>query len=296
MKRMFGLWFLLCVVTVAIAQTYTYDARIGFGMAVPPTWQKLTRAPQGYPTNNFLFGWQRTVDRAKAVLVVTVMPIVTEGTQPGVKQPTLDLSWLEATMRDYFAVDQGALVTAVSKITLAGKPAVAIEAVGIGNGIAINPRIGQERTKVLCCVTFLSQTRILRVQYGAPEWLFNALAPEVRAAIKTAHFGAPPATPPAITEIVPDEVLQEALKKAAAQLTVQPLPAPVVTELTTTAVKEQSILAPEQWKALEALAKAKGISVGALLRQIVDEYIQKHAQSSGEQKGAEQKETEKGKE
>jgi hypothetical protein len=47
---------------------------------------------------------------------------------------------------------------------------------------------------------------------------------------------------------------------------------------------------------LEALARAKGISVGALLRQIVDEYIQKHAQPSGEQKEAEKKETEKGKE
>jgi uncharacterized protein YdaT len=66
--------------------------------------------------------------------------------------------------------------------------------------------------------------------------------------------------------------------------------------LTATAVKEQSILAPEQWKALEALARAKGISVGALLRQIVDEYIQKHAQPLGEQKEAEKKETEKGKE
>jgi hypothetical protein len=292
MKRIFGLWSLLCAVTVAVAQTYTYDARIGFGMAVPPTWQKLTRAPQGYPINNFLFGWQRTVDGAKAVLVVTVVPIVTEGTQPAVKQPTLDLGWLEATMRDYFAVDQGALVTAVSRITLAGKPAVAIEAVGIGNGIAINPRIGQERTKVLCCVTFLSPTSILRVQYGAPEWLFNALAPEVRAALSTAHFGPPPATPPAIAETVPSEVLQEAIKKA----TVQPLPAPAIAELTATAVKEQSILAPEQWKALEALARAKGISVGALLRQIVDEYIQKHAQPLGEQKEAEKKETEKGKE
>jgi hypothetical protein len=118
------------------------------------------------------------------------------------------------------------------------------------------------------------------------------LAPEVRAALSTAHFGPPPATPPAIAETVPSEVLREAIKKA----TVQPLPAPAIAELTATAVKEQSILAPEQWKALEALARAKGISVGALLRQIVDEYIQKHAQPLGEQKEAEKKETEKGKE
>ena len=289
------IWCLCFTATIVVAQPYIYDARTGFGMAVPSVWQKLPRAPQGYPTNNFLFGWQRTVGTARAVLVVTLLPIVTEGAAPTTKQPSVDLGWLEATMRDYFAIDQGAVVTGVSKITLAGKPAVAIEAVGIGNGIAINPRIGQERTKVLCCVTFLSPTSVLRVQFGAPEWLFNALTPEIRAALNTAHFGPPLSTPPVITEIVPNEVLQEALKKAA----VQPLPAPatVVTELATTAaLKEQALLAPEQWQALEALAKAKGVSVGSLLRQIVDEYLQRHAQLLKEQKETERKDTEKGKE
>jgi hypothetical protein len=279
----------------AVAQPYAYDARVGFGMAVPPSWQRLTRAPHGYPINNFLFGWRRAVDKTHAVLVVTILPIVYEGIQPGAKQPSVDLGWLEATLRDYFTVDQGAVVTGVSKITLAGKPAVAIEVVGVGNGIAINPRIGQERTRVLVCATLLSPNVALRVQYGAPEWLFGILAPEVRAALNTAHFGAPLPSPPAVTTTVPNEVLQEAVQKSA----IQPLPAPAIsaTETVTPAapLKEQVLLAPEQWQALETLAKAKGISVGALLRQIVDEYLQKHAQPPKEQ-GTGQKESEKGKE
>jgi hypothetical protein len=302
MRKAMVMCLVVYAAAIVAAQPYAYDARIGFGMAVPPSWQRLTRPPHGYPINNFLFGWQRTVDKARAVLVITTLPIVFEGTQPGAKQPSVDLGWLEATFRDYFTVDQGAVVTGVSKITLAGKPAVALEAVGVGNGIAINPRIGQERTKVLVCATLLSPNVALRVQYGAPEWLFGILAPEVRAALGTAHFGAPLATPPTVATIVPNEALREAVQK----LAVQPLPAPAIAVFPASGVaeaaapempyKEQSLLAPEQWQALEALARAKGISVGVLLRQIVDEYIQKHAQPSGEEKGAEQKENEKGKE
>ncbi|MCS7225190.1 MAG: hypothetical protein NZ959_11670 [Armatimonadetes bacterium] len=39
------------------------------------------------------------------------------------------------------------------------------------------------------------------------------------------------------------------------------------------AFKETSLLSPDQWQALEAIAKEEGVDVGVLLRKIVDDFI-----------------------
>ncbi len=274
-----GFW-LSCLVSLflpltAAAQqlgTYTYSPTFGLGMSVPLGWMKLDKAPHGYPTQNFLFGWRRSIGKDVAVIIVSRLPVSIEG--PAGTPIQVNLEFITNTFTDYFN-ELGASIQ-VQKVTLGGKEAIAVFARGVGNGIAINPRIGTRLTRVVWCGLPLSSSLILRVQFGAPDELFDHILPDFIVALQTFHFGPPnPPAQPLASQISEEKLKALVVEKAKVQETAPPvLPSPTVT-----VSKEQTLLAPEQWTALEAIAREKGISVGALLRQIVDEFLKRYYES-----------------
>lgn len=83
MQRVFWFSFLVSLVlslTSASQQlgTYAYSPTFGLGMSVPLGWVKLDKAPHGYPTQNFLFGWRRSIGKDVAVIIVSRLPVSVE--------------------------------------------------------------------------------------------------------------------------------------------------------------------------------------------------------------------------
>ncbi len=259
------------------SESYAYSPTFNLGLAVPLGWQKLSKAPHGYPTQNFLFGWQRSVGKdIVGVIVVSRLPVIVEG--PVTQPVQVNLDFVAKTFTDYFA-ELGAS-TQVQKISLAGRDAVAVFARGVGNGIAVNPRIGTRLTRVVWYGLLLSPSVIIRIQFGALDEIFDALLPDFLASLQTLHFGPTPPPVKPMPSSVSDEklvaLIQEAAKAKSQTISLPALPPPAAP---TAPLKEQLLLAPEQWEKLEAIAKEKGISIGALLRQIVDEFLKQYPQT-----------------
>ncbi|MFN3422048.1 MAG: hypothetical protein ACK40X_10035 [Armatimonadota bacterium] len=285
MRHIYWLFAVVGILTISLlafcqqpSGLYAHSPTFNLGLAVPSGWQRLSKAPHGYPTQNFLFGWQRSVGKdIVGVIVVSRLPVVAEG--PTSQPINVDLDFVANTFTDYFS-ELGAS-TQVQKISLAGRDAVAVFARGVGNGIAINPRIGTRLTRVVWCGFPLSPSMIVRIQFGALDEVFDALLPDFHASLQTFHFGPPS---PLLAKPIPSSVSDEqlvALIREAAKAKPQTISPPILPPPTVPAAptKEQILLAPEQWEKLEIIAKEKGISVGTLLRQIVDEVLKQYSQT-----------------
>jgi len=193
---------------------YNYHTRLGFGMSAPqPGWTRLGKAPQGYPEGDFVFGWERSVDGKRAVIVVTKIGISVEG-KTALKE-TFSPTRIGDVFKDYIASTLGGWDIKPSNVQLGGKAAICVEAEGTGNGVMANPRLGAERTRMQWIGTALSPYEILRVQLAAPSAMFEVLRPEFAQVLASVHFGPKdiPAQAPAST--VTDEQIRAAIPASA---------------------------------------------------------------------------------
>lgn len=282
----------------ASTQLTHYDPTLEVGLAVPQGWRKLTSTPKGYPEDDFRFGWKRQIGNQIAVISVLTHMLVVDN-EDGTPATSARMSQINAgkiidALRPAFEehFQQRLAEVTITMPRIAGHLALRADAKGAGNGIVIDARYGRIPTyEVWCAVPYRGQ--ILLIQFGAPLQVADLLLPDFEYAISSLSFG----TPPGVSSIPPSGVTDEQLlvrMQNDARPPQNGIPenrAPLIAvspPATGENVRERKLLAEEQWTQLEAIARAQGIDVGALLRQIVDEFLKRIRQGNPPNSGGSQ--------
>ena len=260
---------------VAIAQgSYQHTAKFSMGVAVPSGWQLMSSRPRGYPIDNFVFGWKRTLGNREVAIVVCTLPFEIEGQpKPGTSTPALSTTLVARALTNFLR-EQGAGVEAFNTLVVGGKPSTMTTASGIGSGIVLGSRYGSTRTRAALCNVIATSRLVMQFWYVAPEDLFDLGLSDFTATLATVHFGSaqPPTQPlpsriPAMPSTVPPTPPMRFPAPGEPQIR------PAVPDTATTTIMERQLLSTEQWRSLESAAARQNLGLGALLRQLVDEYL-----------------------
>lgn len=287
MQTILALPMLTWLLPAQLPDYYAYDSNLHIGMCVPDGWQALKEPPPGYPEAGYLFGWFRAAGPSAAKITVVKVELAFEG-RGAIPQQDMDV--LARGLRGMLE-DLGYTVHDESRFSMAGRPAVRLMGgIPSKSGAHDDPAAPMVSWRAF----YLDDTTAVVFQLHAAAALYHAVARDFEAAIRTLHSGPRNPAPVQPESTITHEILAEAVARLAPDYNPSAPPNPHVaaqpTERTTPSqphvTPEFSYLAPQQWRALEEIAKRRGISVERLLREIVDDYIAKASAGGSPQKQA----------
>lgn len=260
-------WFSFAAVlilgsTVQAARTdqFAYDERISVGMAMPAGWTIIDQTPDGWPENDFLFGWSKVV--GSDAVTVAAMKLRVSAEERGVR---IDLAAVAGALKDMMA-RRGYTVFTEGTRSIGGRPAIALTG-GIPSEEGVHGAPNSPFT--IWNAFFVSEGMIVLIRFDGPYELATIFRPDYEAALNGIVIGGKPAAPK-IPESKVDAKKVEAYeqKRPAVAEGSSPQDRPAAA-----GSRESAILSKDQWDKLQEAADKQGVSVESLLRKIVDDYL-----------------------
>lgn len=258
-------WFAAVLIfssTVRAAQSdqFAYDERVSVGMAMPAGWTIFDQIPEGWPENDYLFGWSKVVG-ADAV-TVAAMKLRVSAEERGVR---IDLAAVAGALKDMMA-RRGYTVFTEGTRSIGGRPAIALTG-GIPSEGGVHGDPASPFT--VWNAFFVSEGVIVLIRYDGPYELATIFRPDYESALTALVVGGKPPAPKIPESKVDAKKVEEYEQKrpaVTAGATSQGTPAAAGS-------RESVILSQDQWAKLQEAAEKQGVSVESLLRKIVDDYL-----------------------